>query len=239
MRLNQAIQSTGYCSRREADTLISQGRVTLKGQTAVLGMQVDRIEDIRVDGQALVHAITPMLMMYHKPVGVVSTTEAHIQHNIIDAIGYPERIFPIGRLDKDSEGLILLTNQGNWVNPILRSENGHEKEYVVKVDRPYDDAFLSRMAQGVQIYNPVSDCQVVTLPCKVERIDEQRFSIILTQGLNRQIRRMVSACGHQVRALKRVRILHIRLGNLKKGEWRLLNDHEMKAFLDLFEKAKV
>ena len=167
------------------------------------------------------------MLFRSKPVGIISTTERHIKGNIIDFIGYPERIFPIGRLDKDSQGLILLTSDGSIVNKILREENNHKKEYIVTVNKDIDDKFISRMSQGIRIYNPVQKRHVVTKKCNLERLGKRRFKIILSQGLNRQIRRMSSACGYEVVKLERVKIMNISLGKLPLGSWRYLNKEEM------------
>ncbi len=189
MRLNKYLSETGICSRREADRWIEAGRVTCNGQPAVLGTQVNPGDEVRVDGRLIGAKKKPIYIALNKPVGITCTTEPDVEGNIVDLIGHAERIFPIGRLDKDSEGLILLTNDGDIVNEILRSENNHEKEYLVTVERAITDLALSMMAGGVKIMGQV------TKPCKVSRVDTKTFRIILTQGLNRQIRRMCSqAC---------------------------------------------
>jgi 23S rRNA pseudouridine2604 synthase len=221
LRLNKYISETGVCSRREADKWIESGRVTCNGQPAALGTQVADGDEVRVDGELIGAKKRQLYIALNKPVGITCTTEAHIEDNIIDFIGHPERIFPIGRLDKDSEGLILLTNNGDIVNEILRSENNHEKEYIVTVDRPITDLSLKMMAGGVKIMGEL------TKPCKVSRIDQKSFRMILTQGLNRQIRRMCSALGYKAQRLQRVRIMNIRLGSLSSGQWRYLTDAEL------------
>ena len=225
MRLNKYISETGVCSRREADKWIDAGRVTCNGNLATLGTQVGESDVVCIDGQPIGAKKKQIYIALNKPVGVTCTTEAHIEDNIIELVGYPERIFPIGRLDKDSEGLILLTNDGDIVNEILRSENNHEKEYIVTVDRPITDLSLKMMASGVKIMGEL------TKPCKVGRIDQISFRMILTQGLNRQIRRMCSALGYKAQRLRRVRIMNIHLGNLDSGEWRVLTDAELKGLL--------
>src|SRR3984885_1695878 len=187
MRLNKYISETGVCSRREADKWIEAGRVTLNGERAHLGLRVCAQDEVRVDGQLIGTKKKPIYIALNKPIGVTCTTEAHIEDNIIDLVGHSERIFPIGRLDKDSEGLILLTNDGDVVNEILRSENEHEKEYTVRVNRPVTDLSLKMLSEGVRIMG------MLTKPSRVGRIDPRTFRIILTQGLNRQIRRMCSA----------------------------------------------
>jgi 23S rRNA pseudouridine2604 synthase len=225
MRLNKYISETGACSRREADKWIEAGRVTCNGVVATLGTRVSDSDQVCVDGQRVGAKKRPIYIALNKPVGITCTTEAHIAGNIVDLIGHPERIFPIGRLDKDSEGLILLTNDGDIVNEILRSENNHEKEYIVSVDRAITDLALKMLADGVKIMGEV------TKPCRVMRISEDSFRMILTQGLNRQIRRMCSALGYQARRLRRVRIINVELGTLKPGDWRELTAVEVSGLL--------
>ncbi len=231
-RLNVLIARTGLCSRRQADTYIIEKRVTVNGQLAVLGMQISEEDLVLLDGAPLGKKAPHVLLAYHKPKGITCTTDKAIQGNIIDAIKYPIRIFPIGRLDKDSEGLILLTSDGDIVNKILRAENDHEKEYYVKVNAPLMGDFKEIMEDGVEIFNPVKNQNTVTLPCKVKVINEQSFYITLSQGLNRQIRRMVATLGYRVVYLKRVRIMHIHLDNLAKGEYRLLSDSETRILYE-------
>ena len=225
MRLNKYISETGVCSRREADKWIDAGRVTCNGNPAALGTQVGEGDVVCIDAQPIGAKKRQIYIALNKPVGVTCTTEAHIEDNIIELVGYPERIFPIGRLDKDSEGLILLTNDGDIVNEILRAENNHEKEYIVTVDRPITDLSLKMMASGIKIMGEL------TKPCKVGRIDQKSFRMILTQGLNRQIRRMCSALGYKARRLQRVRIMNIHLGTLGSGQWRHLSDSELAGLL--------
>jgi 23S rRNA pseudouridine2604 synthase len=225
MRLNKFMSETGACSRREADQWIEAGRVTVNGARAALGTQVDEGDDVRVDGQPLRPKPKRIYLALNKPVGIECTTDRDVPDNIVDFVGYRERIFPIGRLDKDSEGLILLTNDGDIVNTILRAENEHEKEYVVAVDRPLTPEFLAGMARGV----PILD--TITNPCKVTQVGKNTFRIILTQGLNRQIRRMCEYFGYTVRRLQRVRIMHLRLGNLPAGQWRELTPAEVRGLL--------
>lgn len=225
MRLNKYISETGVCSRREADKWIEAGRVTCNGQPAVLGTRVAQGDEIRIDGELIGAKKKPIYIALNKPVGITCTTESHIEDNIIDLVGHSERIFPIGRLDKDSEGLILLTNDGDIVNAILRSENNHEKEYIVTVDRPITELSLTMMADGVKIMGEL------TKRCKVKRIDPLTFRMILTQGLNRQIRRMCSALGYKAQRLQRVRIMNVHLGTLNPGEWRHLTEHELSGLL--------
>ena len=225
MRLNKFISETGVCSRREADKWIEAGRVTCNGQKAALGTQVADGDEVLIDGLAVGTKKKQIYIALNKPVGIICTTETHIKDNIVDHVRFPERIFPVGRLDRDSEGLILLTNNGDIVNEILRSENNHEKEYVVWVDRPITDLALRMMASGVKIMGEK------TKPARVERISSQTFRIVLTQGLNRQIRRMCSALGYKAQRLQRVRIMNIHLGDLKSGQWRHLSVPELAALL--------
>ena len=225
MRLNKYISETGVCSRREADKWIEAGRVTLNGALATLGTQVAVGDEVRIDGDSIGVKKKQVYIALNKPVGIICTTESHIEDNIIDHVGFPERIFPVGRLDRDSEGLILLTNNGDIVNEILRSENNHEKEYLVTVDRPITDLSLSMLAAGVKIMGEL------TKPSKVARVDAQSFRIILTQGLNRQIRRMCSALGYKARRLQRLRIMNIHLGSLRPGEWRHLTPAELSGLV--------
>jgi 23S rRNA pseudouridine2604 synthase len=225
VRLNKYISETGVCSRREADKWIEAGRVTLNGAPATLGHKVAQGDEVRIDGSLVGAKKKAIYIALNKPVGVTCTTEAHVADNIVRFVGHSERIFPVGRLDKDSEGLILLTNDGDIVNEILRSENEHEKEYVVSVNRPITELSLKMLASGVKIMG------VTTQPCKVERVDAETFRLVLTQGLNRQIRRMCSALGYRVRRLQRVRIINIHVGALRAGDWRYLSDAEVAGLL--------
>ncbi len=221
MRLNKYISETGVCSRREADQWIEAGRVTLNGVRAQLGLKVQADDEVRVDGELIGAKKRPIYIALNKPAGITCTTESHVQDNIVDFVGHAERIFPVGRLDKDSEGLILLTNDGDIVNEILRSENEHEKEYLVRLNRPITDLSISMLASGVKIMG------VMTKPCQVARVGRDGLRIVLTQGLNRQIRRMCSALGYRVERLRRVRIINIDLGDLRTGEWRYLSEEEV------------
>ncbi|CAM4368388.1 23S rRNA pseudouridine(2604) synthase RluF [Paenibacillus alkaliterrae] len=205
---------------------MDSGRVTINGITALLGSQAEPGDDVRVDGKQIGEQKRHVYIALNKPVGITSTTELHVKGNIVDFIGHSERIFPIGRLDKDSEGLILLTNDGDIVNPILRSEGKHEKEYLVTVDRPATAEFLSGMASGVHILGSM------TLPCVVTRVTDRVFRIILTEGRNRQIRRMCEAFGYHVRRLQRQRIMNIHLGGLQVGKWRDLTEDEKEKLFE-------
>ncbi|WP_110926196.1 23S rRNA pseudouridine(2604) synthase RluF [Bacillus massiliglaciei] len=222
MRINKYISESGITSRRGADKWIQEGRVTINGKTAELGSQAEPGDDVRVDGKPIKAEQQYVYLALNKPVGITSTTERHIEGNIVDFVNHPLRIFHVGRLDKDSEGLILLTNDGDIVNEILRSEGRHEKEYIVTVNEPITDEFIQMMGSGVEILD------TVTLPCKVEKLSKYVFKIILTQGLNRQIRRMCAALGYSIRTLQRIRIMNIRIDGLKTGEWRDLTESEQK-----------
>ncbi len=227
MRLNKFISSTGICSRREADKLIEEGKVLINGAVAAFTSQVTEQDVVTVNGQTLQLRPQEVIIALHKPRGITCTTELEIEGNIIDYIQYPERIFPIGRLDKDSTGLILLTNNGDLVNAMLRSEHHHSKEYVVRVDKPVTAEIIKKLSAGIQIYNPVHNRYETTDPCEVTLINPRTFRMILTQGLNRQIRRMCTACDLHVQSLKRVRFLTILLGELKEGSWRQLTPDEI------------
>ncbi|WP_172799212.1 23S rRNA pseudouridine(2604) synthase RluF [Bacillus sp. FJAT-29814] len=220
MRLNKYISESGKASRRGADKLIADGRVTINGKRATIGSQVEPGDDVRVDGNQIRVARNNVYIALNKPVGITSTTEKGVKGNIVDLVNHPLRIFNIGRLDKDSEGLILLTNDGDIVNEILRSEGKHEKEYIVSVDKPITPEFLKKMSEGVKILG------TKTLPCKVTQLSKFDFQIILTQGLNRQIRRMCAELGYEVYRLQRTRIMNIHLGNLPPGQWRDLSKKE-------------
>ncbi|RIW28828.1 23S rRNA pseudouridine(2604) synthase RluF [Bacillus salacetis] len=233
MRINKFISEAGKASRRGADRLIEEGRVTINGKKAKIGDQVESGDDIRVSGQQIRVARNNVYIALNKPVGITSTTEKGVKGNIVDLVNHPLRIFNIGRLDKDSDGLILLTNDGDIVNEILRAENEHEKEYNVSVDKPITPEFLKQMSEGVKILG------TKTLPCKVEQLSKYDFKIILTQGMNRQIRRMCEALGYDVLRLQRVRIMNIHLGNLPVGQWRDLSKKEKKQlFSDLDYEPK-
>lgn len=230
-RLNKHIAETGYCSRREADRLIAEKRVLLNGKPGGIGSQVGDGDEVRIDGQPLLPRRAAaggrrhVYIALNKPVGVTCTTEHEVKGNIVDFVDHAQRIFPIGRLDKDSEGLILLTSNGDIVNEILRSENAHEKEYLVGVNKAVTPEFLTGMARGVRVHGQM------TKPCKTARIAKFGFRIVLTQGLNRQIRLMSEAFGYRVTQLRRVRIVNIRLGALRAGQWRNLTETELRGLL--------
>jgi 23S rRNA pseudouridine2604 synthase len=231
MRLNKHIAETGFCSRREADRLIAEKRVTLNSKATGMGSQVEEGDEVRIDGQPLLARRAASATRRHvyialnKPVGITCTTDSEVGGNIVDFVDHRERIFPVGRLDKESEGLILLTSNGDIVNEILRSENRHEKEYLVAVNKPVTQEFLTGMSRGVRIHYQM------TKPCKATRLAKFGFRIVLTQGLNRQIRLMADAFGYRVTQLRRVRIVNIKLGVLKVGQWRNLTDLELRGLL--------
>lgn len=221
INLNKYISSTGICSRREAERFITEGRVTINGKPTQLGNRVHEGDVVKIDGKPLKAKPKTIYIALNKPVGIVCTTDSKERKNIVKFVGHPQRLFPIGRLDKPSEGLIFLTNDGDIVNKILRAGNNHEKEYIVSVDKTFDERFMKRMSNGIPILG------TVTKKCKVERVNDTTFKIILVQGLNRQIRRMCEYLGYNVTKLKRTRIMNVTLGNLKVGEWRELTSKEM------------
>lgn len=227
MRINKYLSEAGIVSRRGADKWIEDGRITINGVKAELGSKVELGDEVHADGNLVKHEDPYVYIVLNKPVGITSTTERHIQGNIVDFVNHPLRIFHIGRLDKDSHGLILLTNDGDIVNEILRAENEHEKEYIVKVDQPITQDFLLEMAEGVEILD------TKTLPCKVEKLSSNIFKITLTQGLNRQIRRMCTALGYEVKSLQRVRIMNISVDNLQIGQWRELTKDELSELFSM------
>lgn len=230
-RINKFLSESGYCSRREADRLISEGRVTINGAVPEMGTKVVETDEIRVDGKLIrENRDKPIYLAFNKPVGIECTTNQSVRNNIVDYINYPERIFPIGRLDKASEGLIFMTNDGDIVNKILRARNNHEKEYIVTVDKPITDRFIQKMGNGVPIL------ETVTRKCKVEQISKYIFKIVLTQGLNRQIRRMCEYLGYEVTALKRIRIINISL-DIPVGRYRDLTPAEIKELNQLIEPS--
>ena len=232
-RLNKFIADSGYCSRREADRLIDEGRVRIDGRVGVLGDRIFPGMVVTVDGQPLSGQGEKVYILLNKPVGVVCTADPREPMNVVDYLNYPIRIFPVGRLDKDSEGLLLLTSDGEIVNRLLRAAGGHEKEYEVAIDRPVTPEFIQKMSSGV----PILD--TVTLPCRVRRTGERSFNIILVQGLNRQIRRMCEALGCNVRSLRRIRIMNLRIGALKPGQWRMVAPDELSVLLRSLDEKEV
>ena len=232
IRINKFLSQKGFCSRREADKFILDERVTINGIIAKMGEKIDLEDDVSVDGERISKKINKKIyIILNKPKGIVCTTDSSVEKdNIIDYINYPKRIFPIGRLDKTSEGLIFLTNDGDIVNKILRAKNKHEKEYHVTVDKPINNDFIKKMSKGVPILN------TVTRPCEIKRIKEYEFKIILTQGLNRQIRRMCEHFGYRVKKLKRIRIMNINL-DIPVGEWRYFKDNEISELNKILSKS--
>lgn len=237
MRINKYISSTGFCSRRAAEQLIQDGHVTVNGKLAQISTPVEEGDVVCVDGKRVEPMKDYVYLILNKPMGITCTTEHHIEGNIIDYINYPKRLFPIGRLDKDSTGLIVLTNDGDIVNQTLREENGHTKEYEVEVDGRINEEFLTKMAAGVKIYNPVSNSYVITKQCEIHQLGPKRFKIVLTQGYNRQIRRMCSALNYHVRSLCRVRFLNLTLKGLKVGQWRECSAEEIAELKRLANKC--
>lgn len=222
IRLNKYLSDAGICSRRQADRWIEEKRITVNGETARTGMKIALDSEVCIDGKTIKKEEKKVLLAMNKPAGIVCTAEKREKNNIVDYMKYPKRIYPVGRLDKDSTGLLLLTNDGELVNKIMRAGNYHEKEYLVSVNKPVTEEFCRKMSCGVAILD------TVTRPCKVEKTGEKSFRIILTQGLNRQIRRMCETLGYRVLTLQRVRIMNIRLGSLKEGTWRSIEGKERK-----------
>lgn len=234
-RLNKYLSDAGVCSRRAADAAIEAGEVTVNGELAVMGMKVTVSDEVRYKGQIVSNVGKKnILLAYNKPAGIVCTAEKREKNNIIEHINYPERIYPIGRLDKDSTGLILLTNQGDLVNKIMKAVNAHEKEYIVTVDKDITADFIKNMSNGVYL----EELDVTTRKCRVTKTGPREFRIVLTQGLNRQIRRMCQTFGYRVRTLKRVRIMNIELGNLKEDTYRDVNSKEIKELMKMLEGSK-
>lgn len=232
IRLNKYISETGYCSRREADKLVESGIVTVDGVKAVIGMKVSDGQEVRINGKKISKEEELVYIALNKPVGITCTTEKKVKGNIVDFIGHEKRIFHIGRLDKDSEGLILLTNDGDIVNKILRAGNNHEKEYIVTVNKVINEEFINSMSSGVPILG------TITKKCLVKKIGDRTFNIILTEGMNRQIRRMCEVLGYDVVKLKRIRIMNIKLGDLKIGQWRNLSENELIKLDELTKHCK-
>lgn len=227
VRINKYLSASGYCSRREADRYLDEGRVTIDGKAAGVGDRVGPGQIVCVDGTKILNNTERIMIAFHKPAGVVCTSSKKDKDNIIDFLHFDERIYPVGRLDKDSTGLILLTNDGELTDRILRGRNGHEKEYEVTVNKPMKREVIRAMEQGVPILG------TMTKPCRIQKLGDRRIQMILTQGLNRQIRRMCEYFGYRVLTLKRVRIMNIELGSLPEGEWRYLSQEE----LDELEKS--
>lgn len=235
VRLNKYLSEAGVCSRREADRLIESGQVTVDGTVAVPGMKVEEGQEVRVGKRLIGGANQKVVLAVHKPRGIVCTEDMRVKENIIRFLKYPVRVTYAGRLDKDSEGLLIMTNDGDLINGMMRARFGHEKEYKVTVDKPITEEFIRNMSQGVHIKDEEKGLDTVTRPCQVEKIGKYTFSIVLTQGLNRQIRRMCEALGYKVTKLVRVRIMNIRLGDLKPGMSRKIEGQELKK---LYEQAE-
>ncbi len=228
MRINKLFSNFGICSRKETNKIIREGRVTVNGKLCIEGQWVELEDEILLDGEPIKEK-EKIYIALNKPVGVVCTSAEEVKNNIIDYLGFEDYIFPIGRLDKDSQGLIILTNDGDLANEVLASENNHEKEYIVTLDQPFYDDFIEKMESGVEILGQV------TKPCKVKRINENTYSIILTQGLNRQIRRMSKVFGYNVVKLERIRIVNIELDNLEYGKWRYIDKKEIEELEGLIK----
>lgn len=230
VRINKYLSAAGFCSRREADRLVEAGRVSIDGRIAGMGDKVSDGQKVQVDNKDISVEEENIMLVFNKPAGIVcTTTDSQGANNIVDYIGYNKRIYPIGRLDKDSHGLILMTNNGEIMDKILRSANGHEKEYIVEVNKDIDDEFVKNMSKGVYL----EELERTTLPCRVYKDGKRKFRIILTQGLNRQIRRMCDNLGYRVVDLKRIRIMNIVLGDLKEGSYRNVTDKEYSRLLSM------
>lgn len=238
IRLNKFLSRAGVCSRREADRLIEKGSVTVNSQIASLGDMVAETDRIEINGEPITFGASPVVLAFNKPKGLVCTTAKFDKRNIIDYLKLDYRVFPIGRLDKDSHGLLLLTNDGELVNKILKAGNLHEKEYIVRVNRPLNNDFLRKMSEGVPIVDEEKGIDTITSPCRCQSVDEFHFRIILTQGLNRQIRRMCEALGYKVLDLKRIRIMNILLKDLKVGEYKKLNPRQMEQLMKELKKSR-
>ena len=235
IRLNKFLSDAGVCSRRAADKAIEAGEVFVNGKPAVMGQRIMTTDTVEYDGKLVSNDNKKeVLIAYNKPAGIVCTAEKREKNNIIDHLKYPERIYPIGRLDKDSTGLILLTNQGDLVNKIMRAVNAHEKEYIVSVDKEITGDFIKKMSGGVYL----DELEVTTRKCKVKKLSKYEFNIVLTQGLNRQIRRMCQMLGYRVKTLKRVRIMNIELSDLKEDTYRDVTAEELKVLTSMLEGSK-
>lgn len=237
IRLNKYMSDSGICSRRDADKFIQEGRVTIDGKIAEVGTKVFSNQIVCLDDKPIQSNQKPIYIILNKPCGIICTGDTEIEDNIITYMNYPERIFPVGRLDRESSGLIILTNDGNVVNKILRSNYEHEKEYLVEINRYVIPSFIEQLSKGVEIYNPVKNSYQTTKPCKVYQETPTSFRIILSEGLNRQIRRMCTALHCKVTSLQRIRIMNIHLDGLKAGEWRYLSSEEITTLNELLQKS--
>ncbi len=238
IRLNKYIADSGYCSRRQADILILEKRVNVNGKIAFVGQTVDENSVVKIGEKIISPSDKKLILAFNKPKGVVCTSSRIDSRNVIDYLGLDYRVFTVGRLDKDSEGLLLLTNNGEIVNKIMRAGNYHEKEYIVTLDRVFDDLFLGKMSKGVHIFDKEKGIDTTTRPCVCKKINDRSFKIVLTQGINRQIRRMCKALSYEVVSLKRIRIMNIGLGDLKVGEYRELTLSEQKRLFELIKHSK-
>lgn len=235
IRLNKYIADSGICSRRKADELIEKGQVKVNGETASMGVKVSNNDVVSVNGKVIKPVEEKVYLAFNKPVGITCTADLDDETNVIDFIDFPKRITYCGRLDKDSEGLLIMTNDGDSINKMMKAVNYHEKEYIVKVDKKVTKGFIKRMSEGVYL----EELDTTTRPCKIKAFDDEyTFNIILTQGLNRQIRRMCEALGFHVKSLKRVRVMNINLGNLKTGKYRELTTQELKTLKSMLEGSK-
>lgn len=239
IRLNKFLSEAGVCSRREADKLIEKGRIKVNSSIAAIGQKITENDRVFLNEVEVTLNKKKVILAFNKPKGLVCTTAEFDKRNIIDYLGLDYRVFPIGRLDKDSEGLLLLTNNGEIVNKVLKSVNGHEKEYIVRVNKKITDEFLLSMSSGIHIIDYEKNIDTVTKPCKCKKIDEYTFSLVLTQGINRQIRRMCTAFNYDVKSLKRIRIMNIRLDRLKTGDYRKLSDKEISTLLRMLKTSKL
>lgn len=236
IRLNKHISNSGHCSRREADRLIQEGLVTIDGKRAEMGSKVFPHQEVHIEGKKIEQRTQFVYIALNKPIGVTCTTDKKDATNIVDYINHERSIFPIGRLDKDTSGLILMSDDGDIVNKILRSHHGHEKEYVVEVDHRITASFLKEMKKGVKIYNAVTNKYQITKPCQIKQVGDFSFHLILSEGMNRQIRRMCTALGYKVTKLKRIRIMNIQLDDLKIGTWRYLSEAELSELNEMLHK---
>ena len=238
IRLNKYLSDAGVCSRREADRMIESGKVTVDGKVAVPGMKVESGQEVRIGKKVIENSEKKTVLAVYKPAGIVCTEDKREKKNIIQYLNYPVKVTYAGRLDKDSEGLLIMTNDGDLINGMMRARYGHEKEYKVTVDHPVTDEFLKNMAKGVRIIDLEKNLDAVTRPCRVSKIGKYTFSIVLTQGLNRQIRRMCDALGYRVKKLKRIRIMNVELGEMKPGEIRKLTKQELEELYERVEKSQ-
>lgn len=235
VRLNKFLSEAGVCSRREADRMVEEGRIEVNGQTAIMGMKIHPDDVVTVDGKKICKEEEKIILAFNKPRGIVCTSEKREPDNIVEYLNYPKRIMYAGRLDKESEGLMILTNQGELIQEMMRAKNEHEKEYVVTVDKPVTELFMQKLRNGIWL----EELGIQTRKCKAEIVRDRTFRIVLTQGINRQIRRMCQECGYHVRKLVRVRIMNINLGDLEKGKYRKLTDVEIQTLYKLLKRKEL